>query len=282
MSRVRCDCTVDNNRLSIIRQCSRRTNERATDAVVPSRGRSGRRRVDAPHTREKTVPRSSSRQISPSEVVESRSASVAVTDNLRERILRGTLPGGERLRQDAIATRFGVSQTIVREAFRQLASEGFLKAEPRRGVSVAHLTADEAEEMTELRSLIEAKALAWAIPRMSKADLEQAARILAELDKAKSTDRIIALNARFHEALYAPAGKGRTLAMVANLRMNFERYLRFTWNETHHLGQSQKEHRRLLDLCVAGDVEGACALLKQHILTTGSVLVQRLQSRQRG
>jgi DNA-binding GntR family transcriptional regulator len=40
---------------------------------------------------------------------------------------------------------------------------------------------------------------------MSKADLEKAARILAELDKAKSTDRIITLNARFHEALYAPA-----------------------------------------------------------------------------
>ena len=75
--------------------------------------------------------------------------------------------------------------------------------------------------MTELRSLIEAKALEWAIPKMSKADLEKATRILAELDKAKSTDRIIALNARFHEALYAPARKVRTLAMVANLRMNF-------------------------------------------------------------
>jgi len=160
------------------------------------------------------------------------------------------------------------------------AGEGFLKAEPRRGVSVAHLTAEEAQEMTELRSLIEAKALEWAIPKMSKADLEKATRILAELDKAKSTDRIIALNARFHEALYAPARKDRTLAMVANLRLNFERYLRFTWQETHHLDQSQKEHRQILDLCVAGDVDAACTLLKQHILGTGRLLVERLQSRQ--
>jgi DNA-binding GntR family transcriptional regulator len=203
-----------------------------------------------------------------------------VTDALRQGILHGALPGGERLRQDAIATRFGVSQMIVREAFRQLATEGFLKAEPRRGVSVAHLTPDEAQEMTELRSLIEAKALAWALPQMSKADLEKAARILAELDKAKSTDRIIALNARFHEALYAPARKDRTLAMIANLRLNFERYLRFTWRETHHLDQSQKEHRQILDLCVAGDAERACTLLTQHILGTGRLLVERLQSRQ--
>jgi DNA-binding GntR family transcriptional regulator len=228
------------------------------------------------------VLRSSSRKASPNQAVESRSASAIVTDALREGILHGTFPGGERLRQDAIAMRYGVSQMIVREAFRQLVTEGFVKAEPRRGVSVAHLTAGEAEEMTELRSLVEAKALEWAIPRMSKADLEKAARILAELDRAKSTDRIIALNARFHQVLYAPAGKDRTLALAANLRMNFERYLRFTWQETHHLDQSQKEHRQLLDLCVAGDVERACTLLKQHILTTGRLLVQRLQSHQPG
>ena len=227
-----------------------------------------------------TVLRSLPLKFTPGETVESRSASATVTDALREGILHGTLPAGERLRQDAIATRFGVSQMIVREAFRQLATEGFLKAEPRRGVSVAHLTPEEAEEMTELRSLIEAKALAWALPQMSKADLEKALRILAELDKAKSTDRIIALNARFHEALYAPARKERTLAMIANLRLNFERYLRFTWQETHHLDQSQKEHRQILDLCIAGDAERACALLTQHILATGRILVERLQSRQ--
>jgi DNA-binding GntR family transcriptional regulator len=216
------------------------------------------------------------------EAIENRSASAGVTDALRERILHGALPGGERLRQDAIATHFGVSQMIVREAFKQLVTEGFLTAEPRRGVSVALLSSDEAQEMTELRSLTEAKALEWAIPRMSKADLEKADRILAELDKAKSTDRIISLNARFHEALYAPAGKQRTLAIISNLRMNFERYLRFTWEETHHLDQSQKEHRQILDFCVARDAEQACALLKRHILATGTLLVERLQSRQTG
>jgi len=89
------------------------------------------------------------------------------------------------------------------------------------------------------------------IPQMSKADLEMAGRILAELDKARSTDRIISLNARFHEALYAPARKVRTLAMISNLRMNFERYLRFTWAETHYLDQSQKEHREILKISVS-------------------------------
>jgi DNA-binding GntR family transcriptional regulator len=211
------------------------------------------------------------------ETVENRSASAVVANSLREKILHGDIPAGERLRQDAIATRFGVSQMIVREAFRQLTNEGFLRAEPRRGVSVAPMNADEAEEMTELRSAIEAQALAWAIPRMSEADLAEAQRVLAELDKARSTDRIISLNARFHETLYAPSRKGRTLNMISTLRLNFERYLRFTWEETHHLEQSQREHREILRLCRNRDVSGACSLLQSHIRGTGALLVQRLK-----
>jgi DNA-binding GntR family transcriptional regulator len=226
------------------------------------------------------MPLSSALEELPDEAAGNRSASVVVAAALRERILRGALPGGERLRQDAIASRFGVSQMIVREAFKQLVTEGFVKAEPRRGVSVARMTADEALEVTQLRSLIEAKALEWAIPQISKADLERAARILAQLDKAKSTDRIISLNAQFHETLYTPARKERTLSMIATLRLNFERYLRFTWEETHYLDQSQKEHREILDLCMARDSEGACALLKRHILGTGTLLVERLKLRQ--
>jgi DNA-binding GntR family transcriptional regulator len=155
------------------------------------------------------------------EAVGSRSAATVVADALREGILRQSLRGGERLRQDATAVRFGVSQMIVREAFRQLQTEGFLRAEPRRGMSVAVMTAEEAEEMTQLRIRIETLALEWAIPRMGHADAEKAERLLSDLDRAKATNRIIALNARFHETLYAPAGKPRTLALIATLRLNF-------------------------------------------------------------
>ena len=213
------------------------------------------------------------------ELAHNHSASTVVANALRENILHGAIPGGERLRQDAIATRFGVSQMIVREAFRQLTNEGFLKAEPRRGVSVASMSADEAREITELRSIIESRALAWAIPQMSKADLEGAARILADLDRAKSTDRIITLNARFHDTLYAPSRKERTLNMTATLRLNFERYLRFTWEETHHLEQSQQEHREILELCRSRDIDQACSVLQRHIAATGALLVQRLEAR---
>src|SRR3546814_7544150 len=125
-----------------------------------------------------------------------------VIDDLRSSILNNRLVGGERLRQDAIATQYGVSQMIVREAFKQLTSEGFLKAEPRRGVSVAVLSADEAWEVTQLRALLECQALRWAIHDMLHTDFLQCAQVLEDLERASSVDAKILLNARFHTLLY--------------------------------------------------------------------------------
>ena len=205
------------------------------------------------------------------------SIATVVVDELRDAILHNRLGGGERLRQDAIATQYGVSQMIVREAFKQLTAEGFLNAEPRRGVSVAMLSADEAWEVTQLRALLECQALRWAIPNMVRSDFVQCARMLDDLDASDTVDAKILLNAQFHTGLYAAAGRERTLDMIGNLRMNFERYLRYTWEETHHLQQSQAEHRQILNLCELRDVERACDALRKHVLATGDLLTESLR-----
>lgn len=213
----------------------------------------------------------------PDDVVRGRPASVVVTEALRVAILRGALPPGERLHQDTVATRFGVSQMVVREAFKQLVNEGFLHAEPRRGVSVAGLSVREVEETTQLRGMLEAQALEWAIPEMKESDLNAAEYILDELDRAETSDDAISLDTRFHEALYAPAQRERTLSIIATLRSNFERYFRFAWEETSHLGHAQREHREILQCCRDRAAEKACVLLRNHILGTGPPLLQRLK-----
>lgn len=213
------------------------------------------------------------------QVLGDRSTSGVVVNALRAEIILGRLKPGERLRQDAVALRFGVSQTVVREAFKDLIRECFLSSEPRRGVSVATMSAAEAEEMTRLRSLVEPQALAWAIPRLTAAQFEAAEHVLKELDGEKDVDRIILLNARFHRGLYAAADRPRTLTMVETLRLGFERYLRYTWQFTSHQGRSQQEHWALLGMCRQGDVVNACKLLTQHISATGELLVECLAER---
>ncbi|MGE0802727.1 MAG: GntR family transcriptional regulator [Lautropia sp.] len=206
-----------------------------------------------------------------------RSTSMAVVNALRQEIICGRLSPGTRLRQDAVASRFGVSQTVAREAFKDLVRESLLVAEPRRGVSVALMSPLEADEMTRLRTLVESQALAWAIPNMGRDDFESAERLMQELDRAETVDALIALNAQFHRVLYVPCHRARTLMLIETLRLGFERYLRHTWESTSHLRQSQQEHRMLVSLCQQRDIEGACALLRQHIAATGVVLVDSLK-----
>ena len=72
-------------------------------------------------------------------------------DSLRERILRGHFPEGEPLRQDAIADELGVSRIPVREALRQLESEGLVTFQPHRGAVVSTLSLDEIAELFEIK-----------------------------------------------------------------------------------------------------------------------------------
>ena len=204
-------------------------------------------------------------------------APTAIAEQLRRDILHGLVVGGSRMRQDAVASRFGVSQNTAREAFRQLEAEGFLRSEPRRGVSVVPLTAGEAREITELRVLLEVQALNWALEAFDVARLGRAETILRQLDEARTVDAIIDLNAAFHRTLYEPAGRERALALIETLRLNFERYLRLTWQETEHHRRSQEQHRELLHACYRGDRARAGSLLHDHIWDTGKIMIENLE-----
>lgn len=215
-----------------------------------------------------------------SDLLGNRSTSTVLLDALRQEIIRGQLLPGARLRQDAVATRFGVSQTVAREAFKDLVRESLLVAEPRRGVSVAPMSATEVEEMTRLRTLVEAQALAWAIPNMQAFEFESASALIAKLDRSGTIEELISQNAQFHRVLYRQCRRDRTLVMIETLRLGFERYLRFAWQSTSHLRQSQEEHRQLVRLCQERKTEKACTLLRDHIEATGTVLVETLKRSQ--
>jgi DNA-binding GntR family transcriptional regulator len=204
-------------------------------------------------------------------------APTAIASRLRGEILRGSISGGERMRQDAIATRFNVSQNTAREAFKLLEAEGLLRSEPRRGVSVAPLSAAEACEITELRNLLEVQALEWAFSDLDPPSLDAADAVLAQLDALSTVDEVISLNGAFHRILYAPSKRERTLALIETLRLNFERYLRVTWQETSHLDQSQREHREIVKACRERDRRKAASLLRKHIRETGRLLVDRIE-----
>src|ERR1700743_175642 len=105
------------------------------------------------------------------------STSHVIAQALRAAIVDGTLAPGAPLRQDAIARHFSVSAIPVREALRQLESEGWARAAVHKGATVAPLSADEAREIYEIRSALESLALGLAIPRHTAASLREVAKL---------------------------------------------------------------------------------------------------------
>jgi DNA-binding GntR family transcriptional regulator len=207
------------------------------------------------------------------------SASRMIADALRAAIVDGTLAPGAPLRQDAIARHFSVSAIPVREALRQLESEGWAKVEVHKGATVAPLSANEAREIYEIRSALESLALGLAIPRHTAASLREVAKLCKAAEREPDPSLYVAGNEAFHMSLYAPAGRPQLCEMIANLHRRGERYLRLKFGFPEYKGESDHEHEVLLDAVLRRDVAAAQALVAAHLIGTGELIYRFLTER---
>jgi DNA-binding GntR family transcriptional regulator len=198
-----------------------------------------------------------------------------VVERLRDEIVSGRLAPGEPLRQDEIARSFGVSHVPIREAFLKLEAERLVEIRPRRGAIVAALSAAELEELNEMRAALECCALRVAAPNLTDVDLRRAAQVLDRIDH--QPERWADQNTAFHTILYKPAERPRLIAEVLSLQRSVERYVYQEVKVTNNLADSQREHRKLLELISRGKIDEACSLLNDHILKPGRTLVSKLR-----
>ena len=191
---------------------------------------------------------------------------------LRRSILRGRFQPGAPLRQDELATNFGVSKIPVREALLHLVAEGLVVLQPNRGFAVAHLAADEASEILEIRAMLECEALRLAMPAMGAAEIKEATKILDEAEKVTSLDRWSDLNWAFHHALYGAAKRPRLFALLRQISNQTDSYIRVLISNSDYRDQAELEHRAILAAVAVGNQEAAALLLGQHIRQTGTLL----------
>jgi DNA-binding GntR family transcriptional regulator len=207
----------------------------------------------------------------------------AVADKLRDQIIRGEIPEGAQLRQDAIATQYHVSRIPVREALRQLDAEGLISIVPNRGAIVPALSPDDIRELFSIRSLLEPEVLKLSIPHLKEEDLSQAEAVLTKyVSELKREDHVSAwgrLNWQFHSILYSRANQPRFMAIIRNVNNSGERYTRLQLYLTHGIKRANEEHHQILDFCRQRDTTAACKLLRQHIQYAGESLRKVLEER---
>ena len=194
--------------------------------------------------------------------------SSAVIQLLRQSLDRGRWSPGAPLRQEDIAAELGVSRVPVREAFFQLQAEGLVQVVPNKGVYVRRVSAGNLKELFRMRRLLECDVLAEAVPLHDAASFNRLDTVQAALDKASAVADWVAGDREFHEALYAPADRPETLAMIRRLRHLVDRFYFARMKPSTRAQAWHEEHHGLIRAVRRRDAASACRQLAAHLAAT--------------
>lgn len=183
---------------------------------------------------------------------------------LADRIISGDILPGARLRQDHIAEEFGTSHVPVREAFRQLESQGLAENLPRRGVRVTEFDVAELREVAEMRASLESLALRHAAPNITRSILQQAEEVTHRGDSASTVREWEEANRDFHRLILAPCHMPRLLRTIDDLQAASARFLFAAWRQDWE-ARTDHDHRAILDALRKGQTDRACAILARHV-----------------
>jgi DNA-binding GntR family transcriptional regulator len=204
-----------------------------------------------------------------------------VTDGLRARITGGTLEAGAALSEAVLAEEFGVSRTPVREAIKQLQTEGLLVIRPRVGTFVATPTRLEINELYEMKEILEGAAarlfaLRGKVPELS--ELRDNVQRSAEAVSAQDASAYALLVEEFHGLVIRGAANTK-LSQHYRTMMNqlaYPRMVQTTLARPGRLVESETEHDRVLDAIAAKDGTTAERIMREHVRHSREVLLDAM------
>jgi DNA-binding GntR family transcriptional regulator len=191
-----------------------------------------------------------------------------VADTIREMILTGALQPGERLLEDDLAKKLGVSRNPVREAIRSLEATGLVEVQARKGAYVSGLEPNEAIQLLELRSVIEAYAAELAATNRTDLDITKMKDLIEKGKKASADNDLVAASSchrEFHLAIEHAAGNRYLESTVEPLRSQTE--LIFSRLADRRGVLSWSEHTEIYRAIADGDVKLARKCTINHMMS---------------
>lgn len=192
--------------------------------------------------------------------------STTVTDALRSDIVAGVFAQGQRLTEDHLGERYGVSRIPVREALRGLEAEGFVTIEPYCGAQVAQLSAEDAIDLLDARQALEEITARRAAARRPWDAIEQMAGVLAEGRRSLAENRfddLTNLNTKLHSLLVSAGGNHTLVTFYDQLRTKAQWV--YSVGLDDRAAQSWREHEDLVAAVAAGDSHRAGDLAREHL-----------------
>ncbi len=196
----------------------------------------------------------------------------AVVMSIREAILQRRLKPGQRVLEVEIAHELGVSRAPVREAIRQLESEGLLVSRSHRGTYVATVSAQDAREIFSLRAALEALAVMLVVRSGQSECLDELEELLdtmqAKVD-ANDLAGMVATDFQFHEALCRAAGHQRLLNIWLSMSVQIRALVSVNDLQYFRPQEIVSRHRAVMAAMFARDAEQAMRLLASDIIEAG-------------
>ncbi len=201
-----------------------------------------------------------------------------IADGIRNAIVNGTLPAGSRVAEPDLAERFGISRTPVREALRQLESEGFITVVPRKGAIVASLSAKDISDFYDLKMVLEGFAARQATRALTDADIDRMSDVNDAMLAAALNEewrKAIELHNEFHEIFVDAAGNERLAAIDRNLVLQFQRF-RLILAMHGSIEGSARQHREIIAAFRERDAELAESLVRKNAAYGKKLLLKEL------
>lgn len=195
-----------------------------------------------------------------------------IRDTLENAIVEGQILPGQRLDPEALATRFGVSRTPIREALQALEGSGLVRVQSKRGTFVTKLSVLELAERFEVMAELEAMCARLAARRASATEIaaiNEAQTACARALETGDSDAYYYENTAFHHAIYAASHNAFLESEALRLQAMLQPYRRRQLQFRGRMTRSMEEHQMIVDMIVAGDADAAATEMRNHVVIQG-------------
>jgi DNA-binding GntR family transcriptional regulator len=211
-----------------------------------------------------------------------RNASAAATELIREAIIDGRLPPGQRLKEEELARELGISRTPVREALLILQTEGLVDAAPNRGAVVRSHDAGDLEDLYQLRALLEGYAARRAAANVSETTI---AELWASCDRFEAlidgdVQELVKENLFFHSTILDTAQSRRVAELIRKVIELPLVYRSYIWYSVDQRRISAHYHRQITKALEYRDGERAELVMKEHVFEARDVLVSHVREQE--
>lgn len=210
-----------------------------------------------------------------------------VVDALRKAIIDGRLVPQSRLVERELIEMTGVSRTVVREALRQLESEGLIDIIPNKGPIVRKLTLEEAKDLYLIRSVLEGLAARMCVENATSEDIAQLRKALdatAAAYKKKDPEHILDAKNQFYDVLFGGANSETLSAMIATLYARIRRWralgLAHPKRSPSRSQESVGALRALVEAIEARDGDRAEAIAREEVTKAAAEVMSLLEQQE--